>query len=380
MNEKEPLMNKLSIACSHFEFCAGCSIAKGVDSPAILDEARRFFKEIGVELLPLRLGHATGWRCRAKLAVRGSCNDPHIGLFQEGTHTILDIPLCQVHQPKLNEAIAKLKEFIKSEKVAPYNESTHQGVLRYIQLVVERSTGLVQLTLVLNQSMAGIEKLVETTPNFWHSIWINLNQRRDNVIFGQEWKLFHGEQFVWERIGKVWSAFHPSSFAQANLDLFDELIASLKKHLIPQATLVEYYAGVGCIGLALAKECTKVIACEINTTAEICFEASKTRLDSVTRAKCTFVTGSAAKLLSLLDEGDTLLVDPPRKGLDRPFLEALKKQKGPKTLFYISCGWDSFARDCQHLLEAGWKLTHAEPFLFFPGSNHIETLSVFKKA
>jgi hypothetical protein len=36
-----------------------------------------------------------GWRCRAKLAVRGTSEDPQIGLFEEGTHSIVDIPLCR---------------------------------------------------------------------------------------------------------------------------------------------------------------------------------------------------------------------------------------------------------------------------------------------
>lgn len=36
-----------------------------------------------------------GWRCRAKLAVRGSSMDPLIGLYEEGTHNIVDIPECK---------------------------------------------------------------------------------------------------------------------------------------------------------------------------------------------------------------------------------------------------------------------------------------------
>lgn len=35
------------------------------------------------------------WRCRAKLAVRGTSEDPQIGIFEEGTHSIVDIPLCR---------------------------------------------------------------------------------------------------------------------------------------------------------------------------------------------------------------------------------------------------------------------------------------------
>lgn len=378
MNQKDPLMNKLSIVCPHFSFCSGCVLAEKIDSPPVFAEAIQFFKTINYSLSPLRTGHPTGWRSRAKLAVRGSPFHPLIGLYQEGTHTVLDIPFCQVHHPKLNEAVQHIKEFIRSEKILPYDETTHQGCLRYLQLVVERATQKVQSTFVLNEPLENLNKLIEAAPEFWHSLWINPNQRRDNVIFEKEWQLFHGERFLWEKIGGNWIAFHPSSFAQANLDLFEELITSLRQHIPKQTHLVEYYAGVGAIGLALAPDCASVIASEIHPLAESCFNETKTRLDPQIATKCSFVTGDARKLLSLLEKGESILVDPPRKGLDRALLEALKKQQN-KTLIYISCGWESFQRDCTELLVAGWVIEHAEAFLLFPGSNHIEVVAVFQK-
>jgi hypothetical protein len=35
------------------------------------------------------------WRCRAKLAVRGTSMDAQIGLFEEGSHFVVDIPSCR---------------------------------------------------------------------------------------------------------------------------------------------------------------------------------------------------------------------------------------------------------------------------------------------
>ena len=40
-----------------------------------------------------------GWRCRAKLLVRGSSTNSLVGLYQEGTHNVVDIPDCK--GPKL---------------------------------------------------------------------------------------------------------------------------------------------------------------------------------------------------------------------------------------------------------------------------------------
>jgi tRNA/tmRNA/rRNA uracil-C5-methylase (TrmA/RlmC/RlmD family) len=51
-----------------------------------------------------------------------------------------------------------------------------------------------------------------------------------------------------------------------------------------------------------------------------------------------------------------------------------------RTLIYVSCGFKSFERDCDALLESKeWILKHAEGFNFFPGSDAVETLAVFQR-
>jgi hypothetical protein len=50
------------------------------------------------------------WRCRAKLAVRGTSMNPQIGLFEEGSHFVVDIPSCRAHHPSINATIKLVKE------------------------------------------------------------------------------------------------------------------------------------------------------------------------------------------------------------------------------------------------------------------------------
>jgi len=269
-------MNKfpLHIHCPHFQLCSGCSINEFVDSPPVLNEAKQYFKQRAADL-HLHTGSATGWRLRAKLAIRGTSTEPHIGLFKEGTHDVVDIPFCRVHHPSINKAVEFLRGLIKTEKIEPYNETTHAGELRYVQIVVERSSGKVQLSFVWNAKdgqdpqmkkwIPIIEKFWEThrQNGFWHSLWINFNIRRDNVIFGEDWKLIKGEPLLWEKFGKVEVCFHPASFAQANLDLFEKMLTSIRRMIPDKDTIVEYYSGVGVIGLSLAEKSHKIECCEV---------------------------------------------------------------------------------------------------------------------
>jgi len=125
------------------------------------------------------------------------------------------------------------------------------------------------------------------------------------------------------------------------------------------------------------------------------------------KGKVSYMVASAAKALH---EGqalgaDVIIVDPPRKGLEEEVLVQLCKPhnpnqdytenpmflQGPKysinwandasTLIYVSCGFDALARDCDRLLKgnAGWRLESSTGYVLFPGSNHVETVAVFKR-
>ncbi|CAL5342576.1 unnamed protein product [Camellia sinensis] len=75
--------------------CSGCTQEYNLHRPIILDEATDFFNKHGVFDFTFDTCRLWGWRCRAKLAVRGSSTNPLIGLYREGTHNVVDIPDCK---------------------------------------------------------------------------------------------------------------------------------------------------------------------------------------------------------------------------------------------------------------------------------------------
>jgi len=253
-------MHKKDIDCPHFQNCSGCSFDNNVNSPPLLEEAQAFFVSQNFSPLVVHSGRATHWRCRAKLAVRGTSKAPEIGLYRAHSHDVVPIPFCQIHHPKINEAIDILKHWMQKQDISPYSEKTGNGLIRYVQCVVERATNKVQLSLVLNSSASKgigedyLKKLWMEGKNLWHSIWLNFNTRKDNVIFGENWLHIYGESLLWERIAGVDICFQPANFAQANLDLFEKMIESIRNEIPENAKVCELFAGVGAIGLAIAKK------------------------------------------------------------------------------------------------------------------------------
>lgn len=372
-------MNK-SFECPHFPRCSGCTQTQGVDQPPILTEIRQFFDDLGFPNFSLNVGSITGWRTRAKLAVRGSSQIPLIGLYKAGSHDVINIPFCKVHHPKINEAVNFIKSWIRKESIEPYSEIEAKGLLRYLQLTVQRNSGKIQLVLVLNCKDLNehLRKAIENLNTYtWHSIWINFNERRDNVIFGDQWTHFEGDPWLRETIAGTEVCFHPSSFAQGNFDAFEELVKKIQKMISSEECVAEYYAGVGVIGLSLAKQYREIKCSEINAQAEICFEESKKKLSKESQSKITFKCGPSKNQLEWLNQVHSVIVDPPRKGLETALLEALTNADHLKKLIYISCGWEGFKKDCLALTTAGWKIAESEGFLFFPGTNQVEIMTLF---
>lgn len=420
----------------------------------MLQEAAKFFKDLGVSDFTFDSCKLWEWRCRAKLAVRGSPQSPLIGLYQEGTHNVVDIPLCRAHHPNINAAVHLLKQGISTLNVQPYDEDSGTGELRYIQMAVtthdtslpaaERYLkGKVQVSLVWNsrnEHSQSSEKLTALSDFLWknggprsslhliHSVWANFQTSTSNIIFGNRWRHLLGERDFWEHIGGIDISLDPSSFGQANTQAFNSLLRRLQKYVPYGSSVVDLYAGAGSIGLSVAatRKCRSVKCVEINKESKLSFEKSLSRLPRTVDCSISWHnTDASIEPLHWLEGSDVVIVDPPRKGLHPSVNEALqalsdkknirasgssstlkvkdekrpwilrareasvhvdsktsweKTQTWPQTLIYISCGWESFKEDCRNLLSTkAWYLEKAHAFNFFPGTQSIEVLGVFKR-
>ncbi|KAF5769999.1 putative methyltransferase [Helianthus annuus] len=446
-----------SLNCPHFDSCSGCTHEDNLHRPVVLQEATTFFKKLGVSDFTFDTCRLWGWRCRAKLAIRGSSTDPLIGLYEEGTHNVVDIPDCKAHHPNINAAVELLKKGIKILNIEPYDEDERTGYLRYVQMAVttyntslpasERyRSGRVQVSLVWNarsETSASSEKLNNLATFLWrnggpnsevhliHSVWANFQTSTNNVIFGNRWRHLLGERDFWEHVGGIDVYLPPSSFGQANTRAFDSLLQKLHKYVPIGSSVTDLYAGAGVIGLSLAstRKCRKemsVRCVEINKESKLAFEKTIDRLPSSLDSSISWHhADTSIEPLSWLVGSDILVVDPPRKGLDPSLIGALRDIKSaerkamtlesptfkakdekrpwilraredsvqipsrttqeenrslPQTLIYISCGWESFKENCTALLSSkAWHLSKAHGFNFFPGTQSIEILAVFKR-
>ncbi len=372
------------LECDYFPLCSGCEKHGDVSSPPVWQTTKEFFHKVASDVpISLKVKEIVGWRTRAKLAVRGTFQEPQIGLFKHRSHQVISIPTCPLHHPSINTIYSKIKKVMIGLKIDPYDEERGTGILRYLQFAVETKTRKVQLALVVNQSSqdALLERFVKQlyTEKGLHSIWLNFQPAKTNRIFGDHWALRDGEPYLWEQLGNAECAFHPACFSQAHLSLFEEVLSRIREWTPSNSRILELYAGVGAIGLNLASQSQEVTCVEINPFASECFQLSRLKLPLDVQGKISMKISSSEDALALIAGKDVIVVDPPRKGLDVKVLDALCNAEQQTQLIYLSCGPLSFQRDVEKLLSHGWKIEKAEAYLFFPGSDHVEILCFLKK-
>lgn len=379
-------MNTPTTFCSHRPPCPGCPRfgESGVPT-SLFERLENLAREADAPAPAVVCGAPLGYRHRARLSVRGRSTSPKVGIFEEGSHAIVDIPNCLVHHPLINHVAGRVKRVAKQLRVAPYSDIAHRGELRGIQVVVERASQTAQLVLIGNattpEALMPLAKSLEgELGDTLHSVWWNGQPERSNAVLGPHWKSLYGPASVREEFRGVGVHFPPGAFGQANLDLADDIIAQIADWVPAGSHVAEFYAGSGAIGLSLIDRCASLAINERNPHSLSGLALGLAERSDEEQARVRVFEGAAGERLDALANAQVVIADPPRKGLDPELLEALIDTP-PDRFVYLSCDVTSFERDARALLASQrHRLSIACAYALFPQTEHIETLALFRAA
>jgi tRNA/tmRNA/rRNA uracil-C5-methylase (TrmA/RlmC/RlmD family) len=371
--------------CPHRPPCPGCPRYGDPDiAPAARTLLDAIAREAGLASPQVTVGAPFGYRHRARLMLRGRARSPKIGIFEAGTHDVVDIPRCRVHHPLVNVVAAALREAIRATGTRPYSERTHTGVLRAVQIVIERASQTAQVVLVANatepDSIAELANaLADRLGERLHSLWWNGNPERSNTILGSSWQHLRGPDAVCESVCGAQVFFPPGAFGQSHLELADALVARVHEWVPDGARVAEYYAGCGPIGLGLLRRATRVVFVESAPDAVRGLAMGIAARPEREQQRAAVIAGSAGEALEAREGAQVVIVDPPRRGLDASLATRLAADP-PPVLIYVSCDLQSFHRDAAQLVAGGHaRLVAFEAWSLFPNTEHVETLARFER-
>ena len=195
------------------------------------------------------------------------------------------------------------------------------------------------------------------------------------MVLGRTDRVLYGPGYLEDTLCGRRFRISPQSFYQVNARQCEVLYRTAidLAGLTGDEVLLDAYCGTGTIGLCAADRVRQLVGVELNSEA-VRDARVNAQINGVKNA--TFLCEDAGRYMRrMAEEGarpDVVIMDPPRAGSDRRFLESLMAM-APRRAVYVSCNPETLARDLQ-LLTRDYRVEKAVPVDMFPCTEHVETV------
>lgn len=402
MDPNPPQADRL-VRCEHARECGGCPLIERSYGEQLQRKTDRVREAFALYAPLARVSIAScrdareleGYRTRAKLAVgrKGA-----IGMYT-AEHAVVDIPRCRVVSEGMRAVFERLRALATDrESGVALRASVDGGALRAVDLRAVREPEARDrerfvLTLVLDRARASLEDgraaceqlvaegLVATCAVSWHD-------GRSPQLLGGAPEVLAGPMALRDLAGTadLWLHVSPGAFAQAHRQTAADIHALAREALSAvhserrRARVLELFAGSGALGLSLAKIGMFVTLVEsFAPAADAAIDAAREqRMDGV-RVFAQDAAQFAREEAKRGERYDAVVVNPPRRGVDRGALEAIGAL-APTLVLYVSCDPETLARDLCTLGDQGYVVMGgAQPFDMIPLTDEVETVVVLRR-
>ena len=319
---------RIEPVCPLYGKCGGCSfqIVGERDSALLKEEIVKdnMLRVGGLKELPPFLPpsycDSRGYRIRCRVHV--DLKTKIQGFLARSSNTLVEVGNCPLLENKLNALLSEKGGAIFKRARSLMFENR-----------VNRNTGFVEV------------------PMFSGDREVSMDESRVNVT-----------------VGGIKYSVTSSVFFQSNPTILEEMLKFVKEHTVGDS-IMDLYSGVGTFSALFNGEGKSVYAVE---REKKCLALSRINAPSA----ISFTDDCALWAKKSGRHVDTVIVDPPRVGLDRsvpPMIEAWK----PERIIYVSCNPVTLSRDLS--LFAEYRPILAKVFDGYYGSEHVETVVLMSR-
>ena len=348
------------------------------------------------------------YRFRNKMQVPFAKKNDEIvyGFYAGRTHSIIECDSCLVGFEGSDKILQSIKLALIKFDISIYDEKNHEGLFREVMLRKGNVSNEVSITYIVNDKdykkrldfyqqfdRYVIKEYGETTINsnlIISTSTLNINTGHNNVIFGNINVVLRGNGYIEDSIGDIKYHISPESFYQVNTymtkKLYDTVVdfAGFKG----DENVLDLYCGIGTISLYIANHIKSVCGIEI---VEKAVDNAKENAKINNIGNSTFICENLSnciidnnsinfeddkKIVLKNKSYDTIIVDPPRKGLDTATINFIN-DINPKKIIYVSCDPATLSRDLDvlcHKDNSLYRLAEVKNVDMFPHTMHIETV------
>jgi tRNA/tmRNA/rRNA uracil-C5-methylase (TrmA/RlmC/RlmD family) len=217
-------------------------------------------------------------------------------------------------------------------------------------------------------------------PVFGQNFHLKGNADRLTFKLAEDGKIVSDARDLFFRVRVSGSDFLVNSkgFFQNNLGVADLLAQRISAWVEELKTEVFYdlFAGVGTFSFLSARKVPRIFCVEESPlgAAAIRMNRQEKQPEHMEVIEARAERAFPALWSAEKNRRAFVLLDPPRQGLQRKFVEFLASDAKPDALCYVSCDLARLARDLRMILAGGfYRIREVVPFDMFPKTKHIET-------
>ncbi len=399
-NSKSPLKlkkiiktskNRIKPVCIHNLECGGCQYQHisyeheiFLKDSYIKDIFSKFrdFKYLGIS----KMDDPYYYRNKCQMTYKLSKTNKVVsGFYAEGSHNIISVTDCVIQNKKCMDIINKFNRVLSKNHIKPYNEYTHEGIVRHVLLRYGYNTDEVMIIIITNGDFFPgrrnvVNQLLKLNLGIT-TIVQNYNSRDTSIVLSDKEKVLYGKGFIFDKIGDLKFKISSRAFYQINSKgmsiLYNSAIemANLKKNDI----VLDTYCGVGTIGMIASKHVKKVYGIEKNplSVKDAIFNSKINNISNI-----EFINEDSTIFMNNIarnkDHIDVVIMDPPREGSTDEFIENVSKLN-PRIIIYVSCNPQTLERDCYKFSQVGYSLKILKAVDMFPRTFNLESVAVIER-
>lgn len=334
--------------CPYFGDCGGCNllhlnyedtVSYKIDKiKSILTQAKVDFPNIEV----IRNEKDYFYRNKIELKIV----DGKVGFYKRDTHNLIEIDKCLIANECINSFL---------------NDISYLN-LRNADLTI-RCNYNQELLIIINTND---DLLIDTK-------YLAAKHKIVGIIFNK--KCVYGENHFIDVINHHLFRVSYDAFFQVNPYVTSKMFELIEQYVPVNSIVMDLYSGVGTLGIVASKKAKKVYSVEIveNAIKDGLINSKMNKVNNI-----YFMLGDVAKVINKINNDvDTVIVDPPRRGLDKNTIDFLKNNNF-KSIIYISCDPMTLSRDLK-LLENKYKIEEFKIMDMFSYTYHLESFVLLKK-
>ncbi|MBQ1476602.1 MAG: 23S rRNA (uracil(1939)-C(5))-methyltransferase RlmD [Erysipelotrichaceae bacterium] len=372
--------NRVRPVCPYAELCGGCEL---------LHVSAKYQKQIKKQLLEEALEKYTDILADVEIQenplpvrYRNSCKLPFIerkgrlytGMYRPDSNHPVIIEDCLMHEEALEEVRKQILDILNKYGLHAYSKKDRMG-MRGLHIRVMKKKA--QVCLITGEEKLP-EKAIEEISSLPSvvSFWQNINTSNGRDFFGKQMIHLGKNRYLQFQVRDLKMKLSPRSFYQLNTYQAVALYDKVLSHIEEGEYVAEAYCGIGVMSLMAAKKARKVIGFDIVNDAILNARSSalSNHLENV-RFEC----GDSGEVLYDVQDEEitTLIVDPPRSGLDETMIDAILGS-GIRKIIYVSCNPSTLAKNLA-ALKREYDVSSVEGIDIFTGTAHVESVTVLER-